>query len=52
MTIFNYIHVSIHDFKTNMSRYLRMLERCECRAIIVQRHSTPVAMLVRIKKEE
>lgn len=52
MSLFNYIHVTTHDFKTNLSRYLRMLERGDCRAIIVQRHATPVGMLVPMTRLE
>ena len=45
----NYIHASIHDFKTNISRYLRYLESGAYRGIVVKRHNTPVGMFVPFK---
>lgn len=45
----NYIHATIHDFKTNISRYLRYLESGAYRGIVVKRHNTPVGMFVPFK---
>ena len=41
-----YIHATIHDFKTHFSRYLRMLEREEYRAVMVYRREKRVGIFI------
>lgn len=41
-----YIVASIHDFKTNISKYIRMLERGDYAAVEVQRYNTMVGLFL------
>ncbi len=40
------IYASLHDFKTNISKYTRMLERGEYRAVMVQRYRTTIGVYI------
>jgi len=38
----DYLYTTIHEFKSNISRYIRMLEAGTYRAMIVKRNKKPV----------
>lgn len=38
------LECTIHNFKTHVSRYIRLLEAGQYKAMIVKRHSTPVGI--------
>ena len=40
--------VSVHDFKTHLSRYIRALRRGEAKGIVVRRYRRQLVMLVAI----
>lgn len=42
----HYLECTIHDLKTNISRYLRLLEDGHYRALVVKRYNRPVGMFV------
>lgn len=44
--------VSVHDFKTNLSRYIRLLRRREAKGIVVRRYKKQIVMLVAINLPE
>jgi|GEM_PF-5047167 len=41
-----YIFASIHDFKTNISKYIRVLERRQRKAVIVKRYNKVVGVFL------
>jgi hypothetical protein len=45
-----YAQATIHQFKTNLSRYIRGLESGAYRAVIVKRHKKPVAMFISFER--
>ncbi len=45
-----YLHTSMHELKTNLARYVRMLESGEARAIVLCRRKKPVGLFVSMKK--
>ena len=45
-----YLHTTMHDFKTNFSRYLRAIERGEFRGIIVKRYNKKIGAFIPFKK--
>ena len=49
-----FIHVNIHDFKTNISRYIRALEAKRAPGIIVRRRGEPIGVFALLpeKKED
>lgn len=50
MTIENdFLVVSIHDFKTNLSKYIRQLQRGDVRGVVVRRYKKPLAIFAPIK---
>ncbi len=48
----NYIYATIHDFKSNIARYIRKLEREEHRAVIVKRYNKPVGFFMAMDENE
>lgn len=42
--------VSTHDFKTNLSKYLRLLRKGEVEGIVVRRYRRHLAMMVPLGK--
>ena len=40
----NHIYATIHDFKTNISRYIRLLEAGSYKGVIVNRYNKPIAV--------
>lgn len=40
------LHVKLHDFKDNISRYIRWLRAGKIASIIVKRHNEPVGLLI------
>ncbi|MCB1533041.1 MAG: hypothetical protein KDJ35_09260 [Alphaproteobacteria bacterium] len=47
-----YVSASIHQFKNNISRYIRALEDGRHRAVIVRRNDRPVGLFVPYKSAE
>lgn len=45
-----YIEASMHEAKTNLSRYLRELEEGRARALIIRRYGYPAAVVVPYEK--
>lgn len=41
-----YLECTIHDLKTNISRYLRLLESGQYRGLVIRRYNKPVALMV------
>lgn len=41
-----YLHTTIHDFKTNLSRYIRELEREHYRAVMLYRRNEKVGIFI------
>lgn len=41
-----YIHTTIHDFKTHISKYIRLLEREHYRAVILYRRNQKVGIFI------
>jgi len=48
----DYIHTTIHDFKTNFSHYVRMIEQHRAQAIIVKRYNKEVGLFIPYKKQQ
>ncbi len=46
----NYLIVPVHDFKTNFSKYLKLLEKREKHGIVVRRYKKKIAMLVWLER--
>lgn len=48
------IYANTHDFKNNISRYLRMLQTGKYKGLALKRHADIVAVIVpyRVKKSE
>ena len=44
-----YIYATIHDFKTNISRYIRLLDSGRYRAVVVKRYNKPVGMFLSVE---
>jgi len=42
----DYIHASIYEFKTHLSRYIRELESGEYKAVAVKRHGKMIGMFL------
>lgn len=42
----DYLVVSVHDFKTNFSKYMRMLEAKQKQGIVVRRYKKRIAMVI------
>lgn len=42
----DYIHVNVHDFKTNLSHYVRMMEAGLYRKIVVKRRNKPIGAFI------
>ncbi len=40
--------VSVHDFKTHLSNYIRLLRRGEAKGIVVRRYRRQLVMLVAV----
>ncbi len=47
----DYLVVSVHDFKTNFSRYMRILETKQKRGIVVRRFKKRIAMVISAQRE-
>ena len=47
-----HLETTIHDFKTNISRYIRKLERGEYRAIVVKRYRRTVGIFMTVKRRD
>jgi hypothetical protein len=47
----NFPKVSLYDFKAKISSYIRMLERGDCKGIILCRHKEPIAMIGALKPQ-
>lgn len=41
-----YIYTTIHEFKANISKYIRILERKEYKAVVVYRRNKRVGMFI------
>lgn len=52
MAIDNYREVTIHEFKNNIARYLRELERGDYDAVLVKRYNEPVGMFLSFKARQ
>lgn len=50
MTQQNYISTTTHDFKTNFSEYVRMLEESRDTSIIVYRYNKPIGLFTPFEK--
>jgi antitoxin (DNA-binding transcriptional repressor) of toxin-antitoxin stability system len=46
-----YLVVSIHDFKTNLSKYIRKLRSGELNSIVVRRYQKPLVALIPLNKK-
>ncbi len=46
------LHVKLHDFKDNISRYIRWLRAGKIQSIIVKRHNEPVGLFIPIMNGE
>ena len=42
----HHLYATIHDFKNNISKYIRMLERRQYRAVVVQRRDKIVGIFI------
>ena len=51
MTQQNYISTTTHDFKTNFSEYVRLLEECEGTSIIVYKYNKPIGLFTPFEKD-
>ena len=40
-----YLFTTIHDFKSNIAKYIRALENMRYRAIVIRRYNKPVALV-------
>lgn len=40
------LHVKLHDFKNNISRYIRWMRAGKVQTIIVKRHNDPVGVFI------
>ncbi len=50
MTQDNYISTTTHDFKTNFSEYVRLLEECDNSGLIIYRYNQPVGLFTLFDK--
>ncbi len=48
----NFIHTTIHDFKTNISRYIRLTEEGQYDGVIIKRYSKPVGLFVPLEETQ
>ncbi len=46
----SYIYATIHEFKSNISRYIKWLEEERYRAVIVKRYNKPVGIFMTAKR--
>ncbi len=46
----DYPHVTIHEFKTKISKYIRLLNAGKHRAVIVCRHKKPVGLFMTVDR--
>ena len=46
-----FIHANIHDFKSNISRYIHMIETGRFDGVIVKRYNSVVGLFVPMKRE-
>ena len=48
----DFIHASIHDFKTNISRYNRLIQAGRYRGVYVYHYETHIGIYMCLPKEE
>jgi len=46
----DYLECTIHNFKTHVSRYIRMLEEGQYKAMLIKRHNKPVGLFVPVRR--
>ncbi len=47
-----YIHTTIHDFKGNIAKYIRVLHSGRYQGVIVKRYSKPVGLFVALDQRQ
>ena len=47
-----HLETTIHDFKTNITRYIRQLERGEYRAVVVKRYRRTVGIFMTVNQAQ
>ena len=52
MAIDSHREVTIHEFKNNIARYLRELDRGDYDALLVTRYNEPVGMFLPVKARQ
>ncbi len=48
----DYIHTSIHDFKSNIAKYIRVIHSGRYKGIIVKRYNEPVGLFVPLESKK
>ncbi len=46
-----YIYATIHDFKSNIAKYIRLLEQEAYDAVLIKRYDKPVAFVLPYEKK-
>lgn len=47
-----YIYTTMHEFKSNIAKYVRILENPEYRGVIVKRYNKPVGVFIPMERPE
>ncbi len=48
----DYIHVNIHDFKTHLSHYIRMMEAGLYGKVLVKRRNVPIGAFILFDRDK